>query len=136
MKNSKNPNGLHGKKLNSVQIKCENVLLLYNKEWLIGVPKTKNAIAFWLKNISWDTAVWGNPKWFNIYNEKGNVFIIRHQHKNESYLFNIETKEFYDYQNVKMDALTFFTEHKSAFNLIFDHLKTFDRQKEFMDALV
>lgn len=137
MKNSKDFKELYnGLKQGSVVITLENVLHLDSKLWTIAVPKTQYAFLYWHKKSHSDKAVRKNPRWFDAYNEKGYTFIIRNKFNYEAYQFHIETKKFYDYNNVEMDALEFFTEHKDAFNTIFDYLETFDRQKDFMDALV
>jgi hypothetical protein len=137
MENSRDPRGLSNRqKQGKTRIESEETILLDTQEWFIVIPHTHRSAIYWSQNAAWDTSVKNNDRCFNAYNNKGNLYIIRNKYSTKAYQFHIESKAFYDDQNVRIDPLRFFTEYKPTFNAIFIHLESFDRQKEFMDSLV
>lgn len=136
MKNAESLKGLSNRqKQGRTRIKTEDTLILDNPEWTIVIPHTHRAAIHWSKDALWDTAMKNDDTWFNLFNGKGNLYIIWNKSKNEGYQLHIETKSFFDDMNIPVKPLEFFTENQDVFNAIYIHLNSHDKQKQFINVL-
>lgn len=136
MENSKNVEGLSNRqKQGKTRIKSEDTLILDNPEWTVVIPHTHRSAIYWSRDADWDTAVPNVDTYFNIYNKKGNLYIIWDNQNTIGYQLHIETKSFFNDMNIPVNPLEFFTENHDVFNAIYIHLNSHDKQKQFINIL-
>lgn len=77
-------------------------LMVSDGDWEVWTPKTWEGSCYLGGLYSdtqafWDTcAISGNPRWFDMYNERGPLYVIVNRNTGEKYQAHFETDSFYD----------------------------------------
>ena len=97
-----------------------------DNKWFIIIPKTEAASRYWGKHTRWCTAADSKNNMFNIYNNKGPLYIlINKNNPNEKYQFHFESSQFMDVNDAPIDIPMFLKDNpeiKSIFKNRIDKL--------------
>lgn len=74
-------------------------------EWLIIIPKTKEAAIYYGKNTRWCTAATTYQNMFDSHNQHGPLYINIDKRNNEKYQFHFETNQFKDSANEDIEGI-------------------------------
>lgn len=77
------------------RIKKDAEKVYEDNEWLVVIPKTKEAACFYGKNTQWCTAADNNNQ-FDYYNRDGKIYININKITNKKFQFHFESKQFMD----------------------------------------
>lgn len=89
------PNQSSSKSDETRKIKEDAEKVFEDSDWLVIVPKTKEASCYYGKNTQWCTAA-SNNNMFDEYNKEGKLYININKKTNKKYQFNFETSSFMD----------------------------------------
>lgn len=78
-------------------------------EWLIIVPKTKEASCYYGKGTQWCTASDTSKNYFDDYNDEGNLYININKTNGEKYQFHFESDSFMDSSDDSIKPIIFKT---------------------------
>ena len=96
-----------------------------DNKWFIIIPKTEAASRYWGKHTRWCTAADSKNNMFNIYNNKGPLYIlINKNNPNKKYQFHFESSQFMDVDDTPIDMSMFLEDNpeiKSVFKNIIDN---------------
>lgn len=68
-------------------------------EWMVVVPKTKEAAIYYGKNTRWCTAAESGSNMFDNYNSEGSLYININKQTGKKFQFHFESKQFMDAQD-------------------------------------
>lgn len=77
------------------RIKKDAEKVYEDNEWLVVIPKTKEAACYYGKNTQWCTAADNNNQ-FDYYNRDGKIYININKTTNEKFQFHFESQQFMD----------------------------------------
>jgi hypothetical protein len=111
-----NPFASKGKEIQNVKGDSEKFDL---GDWLIIIPKTKEAACYYGSNTEWCTASKENNYKYNkfdSYNSKGNLYICINKQDNRKYQFHFEVCQFMDENDNPIRLFSYFETYKNLFN--------------------
>jgi hypothetical protein len=76
-----------------------------DNEWLILIPKTKEAAIYYGKGTRWCTAAERGQNYFDYYNKDGNLYININKTDGEKYQFHFESDSFMDSSDTPIEGI-------------------------------
>lgn len=86
-------------------IRAQSLLLFEDGEWLIGVPLTPEAAAWWGAFTDWCTA--SDDSAFHLYHRRGPLVVFQHRTASWRWQLHASTREFRDMANRKASWVKF-----------------------------
>ena len=88
------------------EIKQDAEKVYEDEQWLIIIPRTKEAACYYGKGTRWCTAATESDNMFDYYNNKGPLYINIHKPTNNKYQFHFETRQFMDEEDEEIKPNT------------------------------
>jgi len=94
---------------------------IYNSEnYLIIIPKTREASCAYGRNTRWCTASTGSYNYFDNYNNKGPLYIIINKKTNQKHQFHFATAQYMDEDDDPIDVKSFIYNNPEIKNILVD----------------
>lgn len=94
---------------------------IYNSEnYLIIIPKTREASCAYGRNTRWCTASTGSYNYFDNYNNKGPLYIIINKKTNQKHQFHFATAQYMDEDDDPIDVKSFIYNNSEIKNILVD----------------
>jgi len=89
-------------------------------EWLILIPKTKEASCLYGKDTRWCTAAENSHNYFDSYNRKGPLYIFIEKETQAKWQFHFQEEQYMDAEDSQIDLVEFINDNPELKDIILD----------------